>query len=94
MKIGEPENRIIHDIRGQICPSCLLFTLREINQQKTALKKGSTRIIIKTDNRDATTTIPDAVSSMGYDCSVTKKKGYYELEIMRHKTDQPIDWRP
>ncbi len=38
MKNQEPENIIIHDIRGQICPSCLLFTLREVNEQRSALK--------------------------------------------------------
>ncbi|MCF6187360.1 MAG: sulfurtransferase TusA family protein [Desulfobulbaceae bacterium] len=85
MKNNQPANIIVHDIRGQICPSCLLYTLREINRQKAAFKEGNTRIIIKTDNRDATTTIPDAVSSMGYECLVEKKKGYYELVIVPHR---------
>ncbi len=93
MKTDKRVNTIIHDIRGQICPSSLLFTLREINTQKSDFKKGNTRIIIKTDNRDATTTIPDAVSSMGYACSVVKKEGYYELRIVLQKKKQPVDWR-
>ena len=85
MRNQEPENIIIHDIRGQICPSCLLFTLREVNEQKSALKNSNLQILIKTDNRDATTTIPDAISSMGYDSTVEKKEGYYEIRIMPYK---------
>lgn len=93
MTTDKPVNIIVHDIRGQICPSSLLFTLREINTQKSAVKEGNTRIIIKTDNRDATTTIPDAVASMGYDCSVVKKEGYYELRITLQNKNQPVDWK-
>lgn len=89
MNNKEPEeNIIIHDIRGQICPSCLLFTLREVNDQQAALKNGTIEIVIKTDNRDATTTIPDAVSSMGYNCTVEKKEGYYQIRIMPHKSQK------
>ena len=84
MKDQEPENIIVHDIRGQICPSCLLFTLREVNEQRSALKNDNLQIVIKTDNRDATTTIPDAVSRMGYDSTVEKKEGYYEIRILPH----------
>ena len=78
-------NIIVHDIRGQICPSCLLYTLREVNEKRHALKDGTTQIIIKTDNRDATSTIPEAIASMGYDYAVEKKEGYYEIRIMPHK---------
>ena len=91
MKNQEPENIIIHDIRGQICPSCLLFTLREVNEQRSALKNNNLQILIKTDNRDATTTIPDAVSSMGYDSTVEKKEGYYEIRIMTQKNQKQSD---
>ena len=76
------ENVIVHDIRGQICPSCLLFALKEVNEQRSALKDGQIQILIKTDNRNATSTIPDAVTSMGYATTVEKKKGYYEILIM------------
>ena len=76
---------IIHDIRGQICPSCLLFTLNELNEHKEALQHHDVRIIIKTDNRDATSTIPDAVTTMGYAYVVEKKDGYYTIEIMARK---------
>ena len=91
MKNQETENTIVHDIRGQICPSCLLFTLREVNERRDALKEGNTRIIIKTDNRDATSTIPEAVSSMGYDYSVEKKEGFYEIVIKPHNKQKLSD---
>jgi len=82
MKNNHKKNIIVHDIRGQICPSCLLFTLREVNEQRDAIKNKNARLIIKTDNRDATSTIPETLKSMGYDHNVTKKDGYYTIEIM------------
>ena len=85
----DSENIIVYDIRGQICPSCLLFTLREVNDQRSALKEGSVKLLIKTDNRNATSTIPEAVSSMGYDYCVAKKDGYYEIEIMALQKKEP-----
>lgn len=75
------ENVIVHDIRGQICPSTLLFALREINKEQRALKESKARIVIMTDNRNAIATIPEAVSSMGYVATVEKKEGYYQIEI-------------
>jgi hypothetical protein len=69
------------DIRGQICPACLLITLREINTHKGDLKTGSARLLIKTDHRDATRTIPSTVCAMGYDINVISKRGYYEITI-------------
>lgn len=86
MNQTQKENVIIHDIRGQICPSCLLFTLREVNKQRDALKNKQARIIIKTDNRNATSTIPEAIASMGYTSTVAKKEtGYYQIEITARK---------
>lgn len=86
MEQKHKENIIVHDIRGQICPSCLLFTLQEINKQRNALKNSTVRIIIKTDNRNATSTIPEAVASMGYSSTVEKKDGgYYQIEIMARR---------
>lgn len=80
------ENVIIHDIRGQICPSSLLYTLHEVNTHRRELKNGTLKIIIRTDNRNATTTIPDAVSIMGYAFTVEKMAGgYYQIEIMSRK---------
>lgn len=69
------------DIRGQICPSALLITLREVNQRKQALKTGLVCMRVRTDNRDSTITIPDAVTNMGYAVEVTKDEGHYLVEI-------------
>ncbi len=72
---------IVLDIRGQICPACLLITLREINNSKLQLKRRETRLVVRTDHRDATRTIPGAVFAMGYDVNVVKKGGYYEITL-------------
>jgi TusA-related sulfurtransferase len=85
MKSTLNENIIAHDIRGQICPSTLLFTLREVNKEQRALKEENLTLIIKTDNRNAIATIPEAVSSMGYAATVVKKDGYYQIEIRARK---------
>lgn len=85
MESKQDAHIILHDIRGQICPSSLLFTLREVNREQLALKEDRVRIVIKTDNRNAIATIPEAVSSMGYATTVEKKEGYYEIEIRTKK---------
>ena len=72
-----------YDIRGQMCPSTLLTTLKEINRLREQLSSGSIYIVVKTDNRDATSTIPTTVNNMGYEATVTKKEGYYQIIINR-----------
>jgi TusA-related sulfurtransferase len=87
MESTHTENCIVHDIRGQICPSTLLFTLREVNKEQQALKEEHLTLIIKTDNRNAIATISEAIASMGYAATVAKKDGYYQIEIRaREKT--------
>jgi len=81
-------NVISLDIRGQICPACLLISLKEINKHKGPLRNGEANLIVKTDHRDATRTIPDAAAAMGYAVSVEKKKGYYEITVGRKDEDQ------
>lgn len=71
------------DIRGQICPSCLLTTLREVNQHQADLKGGEAALRIRTDSREATATIPEAVGNMGYDVTVEKAEGHYLILIQR-----------
>ncbi len=85
MENSHPDNTFVYDIRGQICPSCLLFTLREVHNHREVLRNHDGRIIIKTDNRDATATIPKAVENMGYDCIVEKTDDYYTIGIMIKK---------
>lgn len=69
------------DIRGQVCPSSLLTTLKEININKEAIKAGTLRITVKTDARDATATIPQMVKNMGYAVRVEKQDGYYCIMV-------------
>ena len=69
------------DIRGQICPSSLLVALKEVNARADMLRQGSVKLCFITDNRDATTTIPESAFNMGYTATVEKKDGYYRIEI-------------
>jgi len=69
------------DIRGQVCPSTLLSSLKKINELRKALKEKNVEIVIKTDNRDATNTIPEAVKNMGLAAIVQKVEGYYQIFI-------------
>ncbi len=73
------------DIIGQICPACLLITLKEMNRHKERLKAGDSILIVKTNHRDATRTIPDAATAMGYSVSVEKKDTYYEITIKKDR---------
>ena len=70
-----------YDIRGQICPSSLLIALREINQRQQGIKNGKIEVVVLTDNRDATATIPDALKNMGYQVNVTKEDNYYIVRV-------------
>ncbi|MEJ2685487.1 MAG: sulfurtransferase TusA family protein [Candidatus Sulfobium sp.] len=76
---------IVLDIRGQICPACLLITLSELNSNRERLTEASARLVIKTDHRDATRTIPGAALAMGYGVAVTQKERYYEITLEHKK---------
>ena len=73
------------DIRGQVCPSSLLLVLREINRQHRDLVAGHLCMVILTDNRDATGTVPEAVRNMGIDAVVEKVSGYYRITTQKQK---------
>ena len=77
---GTMETRQL-DIRGQICPSTLLTALREVNLNKDALKAGALQLVILTDNRDATATVPNAVDNMGYPVTVQREDGHYRIIV-------------
>ena len=70
------------DICGQICPSCLLISLKEVNRHRELLLTGG-ELHIYTDNRQAINTIPGSVNSMGYDTEIVKTKGRYCIEIRK-----------
>ncbi len=69
------------NILGQVCPACLLVALKEINNQRKKLKKGEVEVVVRTDHRDATRTIPQSAEAMGYRVVVEKVKTYYEIRI-------------
>jgi TusA-related sulfurtransferase len=69
------------DIRGQICPSSLLSTLRELNTRSTRIKEGGEDIVVVTDNRDCLTTIPQTAMNMGFFVKVEKVESHYVIRI-------------
>jgi len=69
------------DIRGQLCPATLLVALKEVNARAADLRKGSVQLCFITDNRDATITIPESASNMGYAVTVEKKEEHYRILI-------------
>lgn len=71
------------NICGQLCPSTLLTALREVNTQRSKLQQGTHELVIKTDARDATRTIPDAVENMGYQVEIEKQDGFYLIRIYK-----------
>lgn len=77
----ESAKTIEYDITGQICPSSLLISLREINSNITAIRNGTIRLLIKTDNRDCTNTIPAAAGNMGLKATVIKSGSDYTILI-------------
>ncbi|ALC15126.1 TusA-like sulfurtransferase [Desulfuromonas soudanensis] len=82
-----PFEESILDIRGQVCPSSLLTTLRALNQNAAPLRRGSLRLRILTDSRDAVSTIPAAAENMGFLVRVEKlPAGHYEV-VISHAAD-------
>lgn len=69
------------DIRGQICPSCLLLALKALNQNGPAIRAGQMELVIVTDDRQATATIPSTADRMGYGTEVSRIDGGYRIRI-------------
>ena len=80
-----PMDELELDIRGQVCPSTLLTTLKEVNGNFDRRKSGTLRLVVKTDARDATGTIPPMVRSMGFEVSILKEQGYYTIVIVKEQ---------
>ncbi len=77
-----PMTQIIDiDIRGQICPSCLLLTLKELNTNSAAIRAGSTEVVVVTDDRQATATIPATADRMGFNTEVTRVDAGYRIRV-------------
>jgi TusA-related sulfurtransferase len=69
------------DIRGQLCPSCLLLTLKELNSNGAALRAGNVEVVVTTDDRQATATIPATADRMGFRTEVGRQDGSYRIRI-------------
>jgi TusA-related sulfurtransferase len=70
------------DIRGQICPSCLLLTLKELNHHGAAVRAGSVEVVVMTDDRQATANIPATAERMGFRTEVVRLEGgNYRIRI-------------
>ena len=73
------------NILGQVCPACLLVAIKEMNNNRDDLKSGKAELIIKTDHRYATRTIPDSAKAMGYNVDIKKETTYYEIKISKRQ---------
>ena len=69
------------DMRGQICPSSLLTALQKINEHHASLRAGETELSFRTDNREATVTIPESAANMGYAVQVRKEEDHYIVDV-------------
>ncbi len=69
------------NILGQVCPACLLVVLKEINTHRENLRNGKARLVIRTDHRDTTRTVPESARKMGYAVEVNKVETFYEISI-------------
>lgn len=76
------------DMRGQVCPACLLVAMDKLNKHRETLKNGLVRLCIKTDNREATTTIPTTARNMGYSVTVAKMDSFYQICVGRSVTER------
>ena len=83
----EGDEVVEYDISGQICPSCLLMTLKEVNARSRELRAGAVRLHVLTDSRQATNTIPGAVRNMGLAVAVQKRDGRYTIVIGKNEAD-------
>lgn len=70
-----------YDMRGQICPSCLLIALKQVNLSQEKIKNKNLELHILSDDRQSTSTIPEAIKNMGYDIDVLKEQEWYRIRI-------------
>jgi TusA-related sulfurtransferase len=71
------------DVCGQICPSSLLTTLREVNNHKEALRDRQVQLAILTDNHDSINRVTEAVGNMGYLVKVEEQQKHYRILISK-----------
>ncbi len=81
MASGAAAESVRCDLRGQVCPATLIKSLQMLNAMKDGLRSSEKVLVILTDHRDATVTIPDAAASMGYDVDVAKEGSHYRITV-------------
>lgn len=79
--MNDNDNQLVLDIRGQICPSCLLIALKEVTENAEKINAKALSVLIISDDRHATATIPDAVHAMGLSTTINKTDTGYEILI-------------
>ena len=72
------------DVCGQICPSSLLTTLREVNNHKQPLRNGEIELQVLTDNHDSTNRVSETLGNMGYRVKVEDLDKYFRISISRN----------
>ena len=72
---------IVLDVRGQMCPATLLVAMAKLNEHRQELLAGEVSLLLISDNRHATATIPETARNMGYEAEVTQEEGYYTIRI-------------
>ena len=82
--------RIEIDVRGQVCPSTLLTVLNEVNKHHSGLAAGESCLVIYSDNRAATGTVPPAVDNMGLASEIERKRDYYKITICRNGANREL----
>ncbi len=73
------------NVIGQVCPACLLVVLKELNQRRPEINSGRLRLVISTDHRNATITVPESARKMGYQVDVIKVNKYYQIVVGQPK---------
>ncbi|MFH7319674.1 sulfurtransferase TusA family protein [Desulfurivibrio sp. D14AmB] len=81
--MSEKQKLIELNILGQVCPACLLVVLKEVNAHREELRSGQVQLLVRTDHRDTTRTVPESARKMGYEVEVSKVAGHYEIRIGR-----------
>lgn len=72
---------IVMDVRGQVCPATLLVAMAKMNEHRDELLTGQAWLLVISDNRHATATIPETARNMGYEAKVQQEIGYYTIRI-------------
>lgn len=81
--MSKNNSQLVLDIRGQLCPSCLLLTLKEVTNNASKLEAKDFTILVISDDRHATATIPDAVHNMGFTTTIEKTIQGYQILIFK-----------